>query len=72
MDKKENTSVPSTPSYEIISSGKKSDSVGIVIGNLDPTLREALGFPEDCSSVGIVSSRKSSLNNIFGADEAIK
>lgn len=69
MDKKD---LPTTPSYEIHKDPRNPDTVGIVIGNLDPTLREALGFSEDCSSVGIVTSKRSSLKNIFGADEAIK
>ena len=69
MDKKD---IPTTPSYEIHKDSRNPDTIGIVIGNLDPTLRETLGYPEDCPSVGIVTSRKSSLKNLFGADEAIK
>ena len=45
---------------------------GMVIGNLDPTLREALGLPEECASVGIVTSEKRRPDIYFGADEAIK
>ena len=48
------------------------EAFGYVIGNLDPALREALGLPEECASVGIVTSKKKSASLIFGADEAIK
>ena len=65
-------SAPSGGSYELHRDPHNPDTIGLVIGNLDPTLREALGMPEEAASVGIVSSKKSSLKNIFGADEAIK
>lgn len=52
--------------------GSNSDTFGLVIGNLDPQLREALGLPEDCASIGIVSSKRRNAGPIFGADEAIK
>ena len=48
------------------------EAFGYVIGNLDPALREALGMPEDCASVGIVTSKKRSSTLIFGADESVK
>jgi hypothetical protein len=63
---------PAGGSYELHRDPRNPDTIGLVIGNLDPTLREALGMPEETTSVGIVSSKKSSLKNIFGADEAIK
>lgn len=73
MDKKDNSnSTILSGSYELHRDPHNPDTIGLVIGNLDPTLREALGMPEETTSVGIVSSKKSSLKNIFGADEAIK
>ncbi len=71
-ENKSSISAPSGGSYEVHRDPRNPDTIGLVIGNLDPTLREALGMPEETTSVGIVSSKKSSLKNIFGADEAIK
>ena len=48
------------------------EAFGYVISNLDPVLREALGMPEECASVGIVTSKKRSSSLIFGADESVK
>ena len=50
----------------------ESEPFGYVIGNLDPTLRDMLGLPEECSSIGIVSSKKRSSSMLFAADEAVK
>ncbi len=52
--------------------GGDPEAFGYVIGNLDPALREALGMPEECASVGIVTSKKRSSTLIFGADESVK
>ena len=49
-----------------------SEPFGMVIGNLDPALREALGLPEDTASVGIVTSNEKKASILFGADEAVK
>lgn len=49
-----------------------SKPFGYVIGNLDPSFRETLGLPEECASVGIVTSKDKSADILFGADEAVK
>ena len=45
---------------------------GMVIGNLDPALREALGLPEEIASIGIITSNEKKTSTLFGADEAVK
>lgn len=49
-----------------------AEPIGMVIGNLDPALREALGLPEDMASIGIVTSTEKKASILFGADEAVK
>lgn len=66
----ENRSTPESPTGQVSRPG--SQPFGYVIGNLDPTLRDMLGLPEDCASIGIVSSRDKSSAVIFGADESVK
>jgi len=51
---------------------KAAEPVGMVIGNLDPALREALGLPQEYASVGIVTSTEKKASILFGADEAVK
>ncbi len=69
-DKSDNPSGLKNPTGMVSHPG--NEPFGYVIGNLDPTLREMLDLPEECASIGIVSSKKKSASVFFGADEAVK
>lgn len=72
MDNKNNHADSSTASGNPYKHPGANEPIGIVIPNLDPALREALGLPGQIASVGILTSTENNMSTLFGADEAVK
>ncbi|MFP4370794.1 MAG: propanediol utilization microcompartment protein PduB [bacterium] len=48
------------------------DTIGLVIANLDPKLREMMGIDKKYRSLGIIGARTGAGPQIYAADEAVK
>lgn len=48
------------------------DTIGLVIANLDPELREMMGIDKKYRSIGIIGARTGAGPQIYAADEAVK
>ncbi len=48
------------------------DTIGLVIANLDDTLRDQLGVPDHCRALGLIGSRTGAAGQAMAADEAVK
>ncbi len=48
------------------------DTIGLVIANLDPKLREMMGIEKKYRSLGIIGARTGAGPQIYAADEAVK
>src|SRR6056297_2489318 len=48
------------------------DTIGLVIANLDPKVREMMGIDQKFRSIGIIGARTGAGPQIYAADEAVK
>ena len=47
-------------------------TIGLVIANIDPSIRDSLDIPPEFSSLGIISTRIGACTQIAAVDDAVK